>query len=185
VPRRIAAAGAAAGVLALVLSGCVGTPAPTSTPSASSPAPIFASDEEALAAAVEAYELYSSASAEVTADGGAEAERVDPTVTQAYAVKLHDEFDALEDVGLTMVGTTKIEDAKLAESGYDEQGASVSIYFCRDVSGVRVIGEDGADVTPSDREDRTPTQAFFVSSSDDPAILLVDGVEQWSGEDFC
>lgn len=186
VPRRLAGAVATAGVLALALSGCVGAPAPSPTPSTpSSPEPIFASDEEALAAAVEAYEIYSSASAEVTADGGAESERVDPTVTHEYADQLHGEFDALKDIGLTMVGETKIERAMLAESASDEQGARVSIYFCRDVSGVRVLGPDGVDVTPADRDDRTPTQAFLVSSSNDPSILLVDGVELWSGDDFC
>ena len=185
-PRRLGVVSGTVAVLTLSLSGCIGAPAPAPTPSSSTSAePVFASDEEALAAAVEAYGLYSAVSAEVTADGGAEPGRVDSTVTEGYAVTLHEEFDALAELGLTIVGDTKIEDEGLTESGYDVEGAKVSIYFCRDVSGVRVIGADGVDVTPADRDERTPTQAFLVSSTADPSVLLVDGVEQWSGEDFC
>ena len=56
---RVAALLGSAGVLALALSGCAGAPTPTPTPpSSASAAPIFASDEEALAAAEAAYERY-------------------------------------------------------------------------------------------------------------------------------
>ena len=76
-PRRLGAALAAAGALALVLTGCVGSPAPTPSPTPTEAAPIFASDEEALAAAVKAYELYTrSVASQVTDDGGVEPERV-------------------------------------------------------------------------------------------------------------
>ena len=62
---RVAASAAAGVLVALLLGGCTGTPAPTAspTPSASAAEPVFASDEEALAAAVEAYEKYRAASA--------------------------------------------------------------------------------------------------------------------------
>ena len=45
-PRRLGAALAVAGALALVLTGCVGTAEPTPTPTATKAAPVFASDEE-------------------------------------------------------------------------------------------------------------------------------------------
>ncbi len=77
--RRLGAALAAAGALALVLTGCVGGATPTSSPTPTEAAPIFASDEEALAAAVSAYELYLMASAEDHKDGGrASPERIEP-----------------------------------------------------------------------------------------------------------
>jgi hypothetical protein len=183
---RVGAAVVATGVIALALSGCVGDPATTPTPTASSSTePIFASDEEALAAAVEAYEVYRTASAQITADGGAEPNRIDSTVTPDYAVSLHEEFAAIEELGLTMVGSTRIEQVKLAEAAYVHGSAEVSIYFCRDVTEVRVIGPDGADVTPADRDNRTPIQAFLVSATGDERRLVVDGVELWSGNDFC
>ncbi len=81
-PRRLGAALAAVGALALVLTGCVGSPAPTQSPTPTEAAPIFASDEEALAAAVEAYEALSQQRrTKITDDGGAEPERIDPFVT--------------------------------------------------------------------------------------------------------
>ena len=58
---RSCAALTIAGLTALLLGGCVGEPAPTPTPSASTAGaaePIFASDEEALAAAEAAYRAY-------------------------------------------------------------------------------------------------------------------------------
>ena len=56
-------------VLALVVAGCAATPSPTAapTPSADAADPIFASDEEALAAAVEAYERYRAVSQQIAA----------------------------------------------------------------------------------------------------------------------
>jgi hypothetical protein len=177
---------AVAGVVALALSGCVGAQGTTPTPSpAESPSPVFASDEEALAAAMRAYEAYSAASQEIAVEGGVHPERIDSTVTPAYAAVLHEEFAALTQAGVTLVGPTRVDAAKLSESTYDERGARISVYFCRDVSEVRVIGVDGSDVTPADRDNRVPTQAFFVSSDDDAATILVDGVELWPGEDFC
>lgn len=190
VTNRAGAGAVAAASVALLLGGCVGVPGATPTPTAArsaspSPEPIFASDEEALAAAVEAYEAYSKASAAVTSDEGLDPERIDPTVTPSYGRQLRDEFRVIRDAGLTMTGETVIENAKLAESRYDERSAYVSIYFCRDVSSVRVFNADGADVTPADRDDRTPTQAFLVSVAENPTVLVVDGVELWRGDDFC
>ncbi|MEV1131784.1 hypothetical protein [Agromyces sp. NPDC049794] len=182
--RRRGLALAVAGVIALVLSGCVGAPAGTPSPSPSPSAePVFASDEEALAAATKAYEAYRTASAEVAR--GAESSKIDSTVTPSFAETIHGEFEALRDAGLTMVGDVLVDRVRLAFVNPDDTGVTVSIYLCRDVSNVRVISADGSDVTPSDRDPVSPTQAFLKSSSQDPSVLLVDGVELWSGQDFC
>lgn len=183
--RRGAAAVSATG-LALLLAGCVGAPAATPTQSAeATPTPIFASDDEALAAAIAAYEKYSAASATVTANGGKDPGGVDRTVTSDYAKTLHEEFAALSDAGLRMTGETKISNTELAENAVDASGAKVAIYLCRDVRDVRVIAADGTDVTPADRDESAPTQVFLVSTVEDPGVLLVDGVDRWTGDDFC
>ncbi|NUT58868.1 MAG: hypothetical protein HOQ00_08525 [Agromyces sp.] len=183
--RRGAAVVVATG-LALALAGCVGAPAPTPTPtSAATPEPIFASDEEALAAAEAAYAKYNAASAIVTAEGGMNPARVDETVTSAYAETLHEEFAALAEAGLRMTGETKFYEAELAENAVDAEGARITIYLCRDVSAVRVVASDGSDVTPADRDASAPTQVFLVSDAENPTVLLVDGVDRWTGDDFC
>ena len=184
-PRRLGSALAAAGALALVLTGCVGSPAPSPSPTPSEAAPVFASDEEALAAAVEAYELYSAASKSVTDDGGVEPERVDPYVTESLATALHEEFAAFRESGVRSTGPLATDTESLVEWSQEGDSAAVSIYFCRDVSGVRVVDTAGKDVTPADREERVPSQAFLVSTSKEPETLIVDGIDRWSGDSFC
>ncbi|WP_344296702.1 hypothetical protein [Agromyces neolithicus] len=184
-PRRLGAALAAAGTLALVLTGCVGTPEPTSTPTPTEEAPIFASDEEALAAAVKAYELYAAASQQITDDGGTEPERIDPFVTPSFAVALHEEFAAFQESGVHSQGKITADHESLVEWSQEGGAVSASIYLCRDVSEVRAIGPDGVDVTPEDRADRVPSQAFFVSDAKRASTLLVDRIETWTGDDFC
>ena len=108
-PRRIGAALAAIGALALVLTGCVGSPTPTQSPTPTEAAPIFASDEEALAAAIEAYDRYRTTSAEIAGAGGSDPERIDPVVSASYAPSLHDEFAQLADAGLRLIGSSSID----------------------------------------------------------------------------
>lgn len=187
--RAGAGAGAAALAVALLLGGCTGSPEPSASPSPNSTQsatePVFESDEEALAAAVEAYEKYRAASAEISMDGGKDADRIRPFVTSDYAETVIDEFHALEEAGLRMTGTTSVDTTSLASWSQTDKSADVSIYFCRDVSGARATNAHGEDVTPRDRDERVPLQAFLVSSDQAPEILVISGVDQWTGDDFC
>lgn len=192
-PLGRAAAGARAGAgvaialaATLLLGGCTDSPAPSPSPAPSqSAAPIFASDEEALAAAVQAYEKYRAASAEISMDGGKDADRITPFVTSAFGETEIEEYRALEEAGLRMIGTTSVDTISFASRSEANGGAAVSFYFCRDVSDARAVNADGEDVTPPDRDERVPLQAFLVSSDEAPALLVVDGVDQWAGDDFC
>ena len=90
---RAGAMAALAAVTLLAVSGCTGAPGATPAPTSSAAAnPIFATDEEALAAAEAAYEKYSEASALVAGDGGVNPDRVDAAVSPEYAADLHREF---------------------------------------------------------------------------------------------
>ena len=192
-PRRSVTNRAGAGVVAaasvaLLLGGCVGVPGATPTPTAApspSPEPIFASDEEALAAAVEAYEAYRAVSAQISVDGGQNAARIEPYVSAEFATTMLSEFASLQKAGLRMEGTTTIDTTSLASWDSTANQAEVSIYLCRDVSGSRAINASGVDVTPPDRVDRQPLQAFLVSGAAGPGALVVDGVELWAGNNFC
>ena len=79
--RTLAPVSALAIVISLMLGGCVpSAPAASPTPEPSS-TPVFASEEEALAAAEEAYAAYLAVIDEIHADGGAGVERLEVVAT--------------------------------------------------------------------------------------------------------
>lgn len=186
-PRRGAAV-AAAGVVALALSGCVGAPERTPTPPASaseSAAPVFASDEEALAAAEISYARYLTVVDQLTQDGGKDPYRVMDVATEHYAMELLDSLRELRDSGNHTNGNTRFDNMRLVERSEVGGSAEVSVLLCFDVGDVRILDSTGADVTPADRPARSPIQAQFESSPGNPTDLLPSGSETWPGESFC
>jgi hypothetical protein len=171
--------------MALALSGCVGAPAPTPTPTASASAePIFASDEEALAAAEVAYSAFETVSHDIASDWGKQPERIESVATATYAPELLEEFAQYRELEIRADGAVKLDSFSLVQHTADNTRSEVVIYVCRDVSGVRIIDANGVDITPVDRAARTPLIASLTTEADGEK-LLVDGVELWSGEDFC
>ena len=99
----------AVGALVWTLTAC-SSPAPAASPTptlSASAEPIFASDEEALAAAVAAYERYRSVSSEIASDGGAQPERISAVVSEQLADRYMEEFDALREGGLRTEGESR------------------------------------------------------------------------------
>lgn len=185
--RRIGAVGTVAVALGLLLTGCVGAPAPTPTPTPteeSTAAPIFASDEEALAAAEAAYEAYSSMVNAIANDGNQGAERIRDVVTNAYAGQIEKMFNDLTQRGLTIDGNTQVDSFRLVESAEMDGRAEVTILLCSDVTGSRILDASGIDVTPANRPNRSALQAIVVSSDGDSGRLIVDKEDPWSG-DYC
>lgn len=184
--RAAGAGGAAAFALALLLGGCAGAPAPSpsGTPSASEAAPIFASDEEALAAAEAAYERYLSVSSAVSTEGGKDPSRIREVVTEEYATELVREFESMHANSLRIEGTNTLDTTSLVERSESAATAFVSIYGCVGVGSTRVIDGSGQDVTPVDRDDRVPVVISLETRAAD-GVTLVAGTEPWSGDDFC
>lgn len=187
-PRRIVAlllAGAAVAALAACAPAApAATDAPPDSPEATR-APIFASDEEALAAAVAAFDVYSSASSIVGQEGGQGIERLQSTVAPELYNQLADEFAALGEAGLHIEGEPLIYRGSLAERSESPSSAAVSAYFCRDVSPTRVLDSKGGDVTPTTREAVQALLAHFVSKGDSPETLIVESMERWPDASFC
>lgn len=184
--RRLAALLLAGATLASLAACAPGESAPTPSPSpVETDAPIFASDEEALAAAISAYEAYSAASAVVGNEGGEGVERLEDTVTPDLYKQLVEEFTALRDANLRIVGEPAISGGSLAERSETQSLASVSAYFCRDVSPTAVVDANGTDVTPASRDAVQPVLAHFVSRADASETLIVESMERWSDASFC
>jgi hypothetical protein len=181
--RRTVVAAVAFGLFA-ALAGCdAGSTAPSSPPpTPSPPAPIFASDEEALAAAEAAYAAYLSVSNQIFRDGGRDRGRIREVSTSDYADVLEAEFRSFEDRGLRMTGSTKYEIVELV--GADLATGATQTYACLAVGDSKILDADGNDVTVKDRPAVVAVLLTF-ERGDVWGELVLGGSEAWSGESFC
>src|SRR5690606_26709947 len=107
-PRRMPRRSTAVAVTCLLAASLVGcTPPPTAPPTPTSTA-IFASEEEALAAATDVYQQYTAALDAVFASGGAGDETLANFVTEDYLSELSKE-GVLERNGWHTEGTTSFD----------------------------------------------------------------------------
>lgn len=139
------------------LLGCAPGPAPAPTPT-----PAFASEEEAFAAAEEVYRAYNDALNERR--GGAEG--ADP---QQYliGIALESDIDAqnsLSTQGLRIEGTAEVTSFTGESAELRAEGSRVVGLVCIDVSGVSLVNETGANVTPPERGETVAQRVDFVSS---------------------
>jgi hypothetical protein len=176
-------------ITVLALAGCSGTEAsgaPTSeissTPNAE-PTPMFASDDEALAAAELAYRNYIAVSDEIARDGGAGVERLRPFVSSKLFRQQEQEYGDVLAKGLRAKGSSSFDSFRL--ESYDTRAEIIRVYVCIRVSNIRVVNEDGLDVTPADRSNDLPLQVVFVDDSVSETFLLISQSEVWTGTNFC
>lgn len=166
----------------LALSGCGGgDPLPTLPPSPSS-TPVFASEEEALAAAEEAYSAYRATSDLITSEGGLRPERIAPFVTEEQLKDELDGFRYFETNGIRSVGSAPVIEILLQQFLDEGDSYEIVFYSCIDVSSVSIIDNTGADVTPADRP---PLVALEVSMRGTNGDFLLSDSDQWSDSQFC
>ena len=187
VSRHRIAVCALAMLVASALAGCAAEQAPAPSPTAAATdAPVFASDEEALAAATKAYAAYQEMSDLITADGGADPTRIQSLASRAYAPELLAGFDSFAEGGRSSRGKSKYDTVSLVSYTDESKGrAEVDVYLCSDVSGVRLLDESGQDTTPVSRPNRIPLKVALISSEQDPSTLLINREDVWSGVNFC
>ena len=184
-PRRVVALLLAGATLASLAACAPAAPAATNAPTDSpdaTEAPIFASDEEALAAAVAAYERYLDAEQRIVESAHVEVDSIAGTTTPAFADELIAQYETLRESSLRLSGRGQIDSERIAEFGVGESGFYATMYACSDVSGVQVMNSSGDDVTP-ERAERVPVVIEFEGTAKD--TLLVAGSSKWSGDDFC
>lgn len=177
---RLTVALAPLAVLAM-LSGCVTSepmPDPPPTPDVQ---PVFASDEEALAAAEEAYRAYSSAADAILADSGDGADRLEGLATRELIEEQSAGFALFRDKGWRAVGTTKLENFTLQQVVAGSP-TTVIIYVCSDVSDVDVVDAAGRSQVAPSRPART---AFEARLTHDGQKLLVAADDPWTGGGVC
>lgn len=168
----------------LALTGCQSdgpTVVPDPTPTVP---PIFESDEEALAAAEEAYGKYLAVSDEITTDGGRGVEKLEPLVTPELMAEESETYSELLDLGIRVTGETDFE-AKQLQQVIDigDGSARVLLYGCTDVSSTRVINASGKDVTP-ERQNVLPVEVEVLFGGS-PVVGRVSSTAKWTGDNFC
>jgi len=180
---RLAPIVAAVAIVVFLLSGCT-TPDPTAVPSSAAPtaAPVFASDEEALAAAEDAFEKYQAVSDSILKDSGSEPERLLSVATdELYKSELVG-FKEMAAAGLHLVGRTTSDSATFQSMATVGKITDVSVYLCIDVSATDVQDAGGKSIVRSSRVDRYPVELAFQLMGGD---MLLSEKAEWTGENFC
>ncbi|MBH0053912.1 hypothetical protein I6E74_06985 [Salinibacterium sp. SWN139] len=148
-------------LLVASLSGCVTDELAPPQPTATFVAP-YASDEEALAAAEEAYEEYLRVSDTILNEGGVSAERILEVTSGEFADISVEGFEAIAAEGRRSVGNAKFDSMSLQR--YSVSGGNkeiISVYLCHDVTDVDLLDSAGTSLVPPDRRDRVRFEASF------------------------
>lgn len=177
--RHLLTAIASLSVVAL-LSGCTpAKPYDKTATSTSSPTPVFASEEEALAAAEEVYARYLELTAEIMSDGGERPERMKEVATGDLLELLLDEFAQVRLDGIRGTGEVSVRDIRL--QSYDQAGGAdfLIVYACEDVSSADLLDAQGNSLVSGSRP---PTTTFQTSFDYLDGELHVSGHVAWRNE---
>lgn len=145
---------------ALLVGGCDGTPGPVKS------TPLFATEEEAFAAAEATYRAY----VDLVNRRRDRSDSVPSPTTLLTGEALEADLQAqkkLSDAGLKIVGDTAVD----RFDGISSDATSVSAFVCIDATDTRVRDKNGNDVTPTNRELRSTLRVRFVLADD--AFLIV------------
>ncbi len=168
---------------AQVLTGCsTSSPQPTATAPTASPSAtaVFESKEEAIAAAKALYRKYLLVGQAVSENGGRNVELLKPIVSaKEYEIETASS-DRQRARGLRTDGPTKLLTFRLQRANLAT--GDITAYACIDVAQVRVLDQQGRNVTPKKRADRLTFQPSF-QWQDDQLILRENST--WSGAPIC
>jgi hypothetical protein len=176
--------------VALALTGCApAAQAPRASsdpPDSAAPSPVFASDEEALAAVLAVYGDYASVTTQIVADRGTNPERIAPYVTDQNLQTIESNLRWFEEHQVRSEGLLTFDNASLQR--YEDNGdgtARITTYLCSDVSATRLYAADGSDVTSPGRRERLPLVVEFIVEPEDVRTPRVDSSSLWTGDNFC
>ena len=179
---------ACVGSLLLGAAGCTAPspsePAPTSNPP--TVAPVFASDEEALAAATEAYGKYVETADLIINEGGTEPERIVRYTSGELAQTEMQSFESLQREGLRGIGTSEFSNLSIQTFTPDapDGQAILTAYVCSDVSGTDIVDSGGHSMLAPERNPKTPFLVVFDLNSQGNR-LVVSGESVWEGSGVC
>jgi hypothetical protein len=176
--RTILRPAAAAVVLVAALSAtaCTPPPEPPRTPAPSS-TPLFASDEEALAAAEAAYAAYVEVTDNIFHDGASDLTELETVAVGRQLINDRSGFEEIAEEGYRSVGNTQFSQTELQQYSPNRGKAVVVVYLCEDVSDVDVFDPAGNSIVQEDRPDRVKYEVTFDAGNS--ASLLVSDRVPW------
>lgn len=152
-----------------VLAACGSSePAPTPTPTA-----VFASEDEAFAAAEKVYRAYNDAGNKnrIGADGAEPEDFLIGDALEGY----YQGQQYLRNQGVTLEGTTRVTEFLRDAVEVTNETASVTATICQDVTELRGLDESGNDVTPVSRPDLLAQTVKFAYNGE--SFLITDEAE--------
>lgn len=157
---------------AFALTGCSPEAAVPSAPPSAEAEPLFASDEEALAAAEAAYAEYLAVTDSVYGAGG-DVEKLREVATGEV---LEEDFERAEDFnekGLRTQGGTKLLDFDIQQHVKgDASTTEVVGYGCVDTKTLTVVDSDGTDIGDPRREPTATYELTFTANEDGDLLLF-------------
>lgn len=167
------------------VSGCASTPDPVPSETSTTAAPVFASDEEALAAATEAYAAYLAANEMAWSDDASRHVYLELSTSDAHDADL-DAFDRFDDKGWRKIGSAGFDSMRVQSVNPDGNDRfEIRTYLCLDVRGTDVVDLNGKSVVKLDRPQRLPLVVAFVTKAPRSRDLLISESKSWAGTNFC
>ncbi|NQX27710.1 hypothetical protein HQQ81_10190 [Microbacteriaceae bacterium VKM Ac-2854] len=174
-------------VLALLatLAGCSPTalqtessaaPDPTDFPVASetpAAAEIFATDDDALAAAQAAFQRFLDATNTIEADGGSGTDALANVVSGDLLTQMTSSYAEMASAGVHSVGATTFDGATFTSRAMEGDAESVTIGACVDSTDTKVVDASGATQNPPDSRARVPFEVE-VSATSPTAVTVVN-----------
>ncbi len=164
-------------LITLVLAGCTQPDPMPSPPPTPSSAPVFASDEEALAAAEEAYGKFLATLDQIFIDGGREPDRLLAVASRQVVDEQLPGFEELRTQGQRGTGATQLQ---MTLQSTDLVAGEVTAYVCEDISATDIVDQSGVSVVAPGR---TTLFEYEVVLSGRP--LIVQSRLPWNGATTC
>ncbi|TFD52221.1 hypothetical protein E3T55_06315 [Cryobacterium frigoriphilum] len=148
---------------------------------------MFASNEEALAAATEAYAAYEEIFTIVAAEGGINPERMKPVTSGIYEKGLLQEMEDIRAKGLRAIGEATFDGVRLQRVDEMAPGGVgvVVVYLCSDVSQVDVLDANSVSQVAPARNPRTALEVGFNWEPGADGVITVGSRTVWNGGGVC
>jgi hypothetical protein len=172
--------------LVVTLTACTESARIPDADPSSEVAPLFASDDEALAAALDAYQSYIVVTNAVSASQDADTSLLSEVAVPSHVDTLSESIESLRAAGLRTEGQAVLEAISLQQTFEEANGdVTVVIYACLDLTNLRVVDAQGIDQTPPDREDLVGLEVELWAINDLAPYLKVAASEAWTDGDLC